>query len=52
MRNGIYLQPRRAVLVRRRNLSPADAGWRKRGLPVPGMFAEGCGADFKQSCAL
>jgi hypothetical protein len=43
MRNGIHLQPRGAVLVRRGTRAPADAArWRR--LPVPGVFAEdgGC----------
>jgi hypothetical protein len=51
MRHGIHLQPGRAMLVRRGNRPAADAG-RRRGLPVPGLFTEGGGANLKQLCAL
>src|SRR5205814_7586037 len=40
LRNRIHLQPGRAMLVRGRVLSTADAD-RRRRLPVPGMFAQG-----------
>jgi hypothetical protein len=43
VRNGIYLQPGGAVLVRRGNRPAADA-IRRRRLPVPGVFAEEGGA--------
>jgi len=43
MRNGIHLQPRGTVLVFRGNRAPADAA-RRRGLPVPGLFAQGGGS--------
>jgi hypothetical protein len=51
VRNGIHLQPGGAVLVRRGNHAAADAGGR-RGLPVPGLFAEDGGTNFKKPCAL
>ena len=40
LRNGVRLQPRRRVLVRRRNGTAADAG-RGLRLPVPGVPAQG-----------
>jgi hypothetical protein len=46
MRNGIHLQPRRAMLVRRGNRALADAGGR-RGLRMSGLLAEDGGAKFK-----
>jgi hypothetical protein len=42
MRNGVHLQPGRAVLVRRGGCPPADA-CRWRGLPVPRLSAPGGG---------
>jgi hypothetical protein len=39
LRNRIYVQPVRTVLVRRGNRPAADAG-RRRGLPVPGLLKE------------
>jgi len=51
MRNGIHLQPVRAVLVRRGKCPAADAGGRRR-LRVPGMFAEAggkCGSQLRLS---
>jgi hypothetical protein len=47
LRHGIFVQPVGAVLVQRRNRTPADAGRRQR-LPVPGLFAEGSGAALGQ----
>jgi hypothetical protein len=51
MRNGIRLQPRRAMLVRRGNRALADAGGR-RGLRVSGLPAEDGDASFKPPCIL
>jgi len=52
MRNGVHLQPGGTLLVRRGNRAAADAGRYGRGLPVPGVSAQGGGGSVRKPAAL